>query len=193
MKNPLFTGLAFAFTCAATAAISAQTMPQSSANDTMTLIGCVGGGASATDPYMLSNATLGKVGTATPGQPTATMGTTAGATTAGSPTPMPTTVSPATPPTAATAGTAAGTTGVTGSTSATSSSSGAVGTTGTATAAAMSGYRLSGYDVSGFNGQRVQITGSLVQPTASATAPATGAREFHVQSVLPMSGACPPK
>jgi len=63
---------------------------------------------------------------------------------------------------------------------------------------AASGYRLSGADVSGFRGQRVQIVGSLVQPstaTASAATPggatSTGIREFMVQGVQALSGSCP--
>jgi len=63
---------------------------------------------------------------------------------------------------------------------------------------ATGGYRLSGADVSGFRGQRVQIVGSLVQPSAatpSAATPggatSTGIREFKVQSVQAISGSCP--
>jgi hypothetical protein len=61
-------------------------------------------------------------------------------------------------------------------------------------ATAASGYRLSGYDVSGFRGQRVQMVGSLVEPSAATgtttAAAGTGGREFRVQSVQPVSGSC---
>jgi hypothetical protein len=63
---------------------------------------------------------------------------------------------------------------------------------------ATTGYRLSGADVSGFRGQRVQIVGSLVKSASSATSSAatpgattTGVREFKVQSVQAISGSCP--
>jgi len=62
----------------------------------------------------------------------------------------------------------------------------------------VSSYRLSGYDVSGFKGQRVQIVGSLAEPSSTGNAAGTnagtmttGAREFRVQSVQPISGSCP--
>jgi hypothetical protein len=64
---------------------------------------------------------------------------------------------------------------------------------------ATSGYRLSGADVTGFRGRRVQIVGTLVEPGAAGTAATgaagtatnTGSREFRVQSVQPISGSCP--
>jgi hypothetical protein len=67
------------------------------------------------------------------------------------------------------------------------------------------GYHLSGMDVSGFRGQRVQMVGTLVQPTSPASATGTASSstpgaptvptlpEFRVQSVAPTSGNCPPR
>ncbi|HKB11994.1 MAG TPA: hypothetical protein VKD69_15135 [Vicinamibacterales bacterium] len=61
----------------------------------------------------------------------------------------------------------------------------------------MSGYRLSGTDMSSWIGKRVQITGSLA-PAAPAAAPSTGAAdaqaafpEFRVVTVQPIAGDCP--
>ena len=227
MRNTLLTGLVVA--CAASA-FAGQTAQQpagaaapGSANQTMTLIGCVGGGAVATDPFMLSDPSLASVGSATPGQvTTATPGATASAAappttpTAAAAPAMPTAAgAPATPtaqPPAAdrdfrnsgTAGTA-GTVGTaprpsavgTPATAATPAAAARVTSPGSSPVAT-SGYRLSGADVSGFRGQRVQIVGSLVQPASSATSSAatpgattTGVREFKVQSVQAISGSCP--
>ena len=229
MRIALLTGLVVA--CAASAFAGQTAQPPASAaapgsaTETMTLIGCVGGGAAATDPFMLSDASLASVaGTATPGQvatPTpapvpAAAAAPAMPTAAGAPA-MPTAAgAPATPrataPPPPTAG-AAGTSGTAGT-------AGTAGTVGTATPGAPaarpspvgtpapaptmpapaatatnpgsspvapSGYRLSGADVAGFRGQRVQIVGSLSQPGAANT----GVREFKVQSVQAISGSCP--
>jgi len=81
--------------------------------------------------------------------------------------------------------------------SATAGSTAGSAAAGTAT----SGYRLSGSDVTGFRGKRVQIVGTLVEPAAAGTAATgaaggatnTGSREFRVQSVQPISGSCPPQ
>jgi hypothetical protein len=74
---------------------------------------------------------------------------------------------------------------------------------GTATpGATIAGYRLSGNDMSSWLGQRVQIVGSVVRPTApaGASASASGATgtssaalmpELRVTSVQAMSGPCP--
>jgi hypothetical protein len=70
---------------------------------------------------------------------------------------------------------------------------------------AIAGYRLTGNDMSSWVGQRVQIVGTVVRPTApaGASASATGATgtaattgavqmpEFRVFSVQPTTGACP--
>jgi len=229
MRISLLSGLVVA--CAASAFAGQTAQPPASAaapgsaNQTMTLIGCVGGGAAATDPFVLSDASLASVGSATPGQVTTTTPaptpsaaaapatpTAAAApatpTAAGAPA-TPTAQPPATAGTAGTSGTA-GTVGTTG-TAATGATArpGAAGPPTAATAAAApvtspsspvatTGYRLSGADVSGFRGQRVQIVGSLVQSASSATSSAatpgattTGVREFKVQSVQAISGSCP--
>jgi hypothetical protein len=59
--------------------------------------------------------------------------------------------------------------------------------------------------MSGFRGQRVQMVGTMVQPTvppgstATPGATATGSPttaalpQFRVQSVVPISGNCPPR
>jgi hypothetical protein len=63
----------------------------------------------------------------------------------------------------------------------------------------VSGYRLSGADMTGWVGRRVQIVGQMVPTTAgaSATNPAVTASstlpEFRVVSVQPISGNCPPQ
>jgi hypothetical protein len=89
--------------------------------------------------------------------------------------------------------------------------SGAVGTAGTvrgtapagSSASSLSGYRLSGADMSAWIGRRVEVVGTLVSsPTASSAAPVgtTGTLgktdtlpipEFRVVSVQPITGACP--
>jgi len=95
---------------------------------------------------------------------------------------------------AAGAGTAAG-----------SPTTGAVGTSGTiagtapagSSTSSVSGYRLSGSDMSGWVGRRVQIVGSVVPAAAGASISAAGAStsastpEFRVVSVQPVTGDCP--
>jgi hypothetical protein len=227
MRIPLIAGAAFL--CAAgafaqTSQIPGATTPTSvSANQSMTLIGCVGGGATAADPFMLSNVSLGGVAqspgqTATSGAQAPTGATGAGAATGTSSTPMTppsatstgiaaATPSPTTAGTTGTVGTSstAGTVGsssaaqrpttATGAATATGTSGMRTGATGTTSSVDTNGYRLSGYDVSGFRGQRVQIIGSLAEPgtgsSGSTTATRTTPREFVVQSVQPMSGSCP--
>jgi hypothetical protein len=69
-------------------------------------------------------------------------------------------------------------------------------------AGATAGYRLNGYDVSAYRGQRVQIVGSFAPPStpgataAAGTTPSGAAgvavrRDFIVQSVTPGAGTCP--
>jgi len=66
-------------------------------------------------------------------------------------------------------------------------------------ASSVSGYRLTGADMTGWIGRRVQIVGQQVPTTAgaSATNPAVTASstlpEFRVVSVQPISGDCPPQ
>jgi pilus assembly protein FimV len=113
----------------------------------------------------------------------------------------------------ATAGTAGGapTYGAAGAgTSATAGSpappSGAVGTSGTiagtapagSSTSSVSGYRLTGADMAGWVGRRVQIVGSVAPATPGVPAsPAAGAPttpsmpEFRVVSVQPVTGDCP--
>lgn len=230
MRKTILTGFALACAASAFAGQTAQTpasTPTGSANETMTLIGCVGGGTTAADPFMLSDVSLGSVGTATPGQMPTTGAPATGTTPATTPTTGAATgttgTAAGTPPSATAAGIAAatpsspataGTTGTAGTsgTAGTTGTAGTVGTTAgtpTAGAAAMtpsspavatSGYRLSGFDVAGFRGQRVQIVGMLAPSSAASAssgatgatdATRTGAREFKVQSVTPISGTCP--
>ncbi len=152
MRIPLLTGIVLASVTGAFAATTDQTpttaQPAGLTNQTMTLVGCVGGGASAADPFMLSNISPGSVGTQTPGQVT-TPGTMA-------------------PPAAATGATGSATSGATGSAAGVSPSPTTAGTaaaTPSPTPATAGGYRLTGSDVSEFRGQRVQIVGSLSEPT----------------------------
>ena len=206
---------ASAFVAAQTPASSssAQTpsTAASSANQTMTLSGCVTPGANASDPFTLSGASI-VPSTSTPGVPT-------------SPATPPASAS-ALPPTTGAAGTtgsgATGATGTTGTVGAAGTASSAAGVppavANLSTAASVTGYRLSGADMSSFAGQRVQIVGGLV-PSANAAATAgasssgvsgqtgmTGSGsgaiaapsiatlpEFRVVSVKPISGPCPPK
>jgi len=109
---------------------------------------------------------------------------------------------------AGTAGTA-GTAGVTGATGAATPTGAAgsmpptTGVTGTApagsSASSASGYRLSGADMTGFVGQRVQLVGSLVPAATGASSSTPGMPattplpEFRVVSVQPISGNCPPQ
>jgi hypothetical protein len=89
--------------------------------------------------------------------------------------------------------------------------SGSVGTAGTirgtapagSSGSSISGYRLSGADMTAWIGRRVQVVGTLVSsPTASSAAPigtagtlgkpdALPIPEFRVVSVQPITGACP--
>jgi len=160
---------------------------------TITLTGCVGGGANA-QPVTLTSAmvipTTEQAGTVMPS-------------------PVPAPVSPtATQPAAATGAAAkAGGTGAAGT-------PGAVGTSGTMVAgtapagsssSSISGYKLSGTDMSPWLGRRVQIVGSLVPdapngaPTSAAAIGATRIApdgspilpELRVVSVSPVTGECP--
>jgi hypothetical protein len=231
MKASLFVGFAFACATSAVAAQTPQTPTTPAAaglqSQTVTLIGCVAGGAAASDPFTLSDVTQGSVGTATPGQTTS--GALPPTTSVAPPTPPAGSVPPASPTgVAGTSGTAvpagmpattgttatAGTSATTGTaaTAGTTPTTGAVGTAGTAAtgagsaagsaAATPAGYVLNGYDVSAYRGQRVQVIGAFAPATATGATPAAGTnpsgapgaptpREFRVQSVTPVSGACP--
>src|SRR3954468_15965687 len=83
MRLPLLTGIALTCAAAAFAGQTSQTPGQTtgqttgtaaSGNGTMTLVGCIGGGATASDPFMLSDASLAKVGTTSGSPTTATTG-----------------------------------------------------------------------------------------------------------------------
>src|SRR5262249_16984945 len=75
--------------------------------------------------------------------------------------------------------------------------------TGTApagsSASSVSGYRLSGADMTGWIGRRVQIVGTMTPSAAGASAtnpavtPSATLPEFRVVSVQPISGDCPPQ
>ncbi len=77
MRLSIMSGLIFA--CAAATAGAQSTATQTpttgsqstgSSTQTVTMVGCVGGGASTSDPFMLSNATMGAAASTTPGMPT---------------------------------------------------------------------------------------------------------------------------
>jgi hypothetical protein len=61
------------------------------------------------------------------------------------------------------------------------------------TDAGAAGYLLTGSDLSSWLGLREQVTGALVPLTPEIVpAPsAAGFEEFHVQSVMPLTGPCP--
>ena len=191
--------------CGLTLIAAAPAFAQTSSQKTVTLTGCVGGGAES-KPLTLTNPMI-MPGTAQPGQIDQT------------PSPIPPTVSSTAPeppasaiqPTSTTAAAAApmapaapspvGTSGTRRTASGAVATSGVV--AGTAPDASspsiISGYRLSGADMTPWIGQRVQILGTFVPAARSAAAPATvtGAAstppvlEFKVQTVQPMSGPCP--
>jgi len=166
---------------------------------TVTLTACVVRGGTNAQPITLSGAMIVPA-TDQPGEA------------ASSPVPAPAS-SAATRPATATG--TAGTPGAVG-TSGTSGASGAASTSGTILAgtapagsstSSVSGYRLSGADMSAWLGRRVQIVGSLV-PAAPGAAPTTPSAigttrigpdgslvlpELRVVSVSPVTGDCPPR
>src|SRR5437588_11452496 len=89
MKLSLLSSVSFA--CAATAFAGQTTSPTSSnqsatpssANQTITLSGCVGRGANASDPFMLSNVMIVPAGATSPTATTGAAGTAGGAGTSG--------------------------------------------------------------------------------------------------------------
>lgn len=206
MKLSVLSGLIVA--CAAAVAAAQTTTPRTTAgtqtsrtspNQTISMTGCVGAGASATDPMMLSNVTVGGPVATTPGMPATgaaaaappptTAGTTGAATGAPPPPPVPPTTGTATAGTTgtATAG-AAGTAGAVGSVG----TAGTTGTAATAPGAAASGYRLSGADMQPFVGQRVQLTGTMT-PAAPGASGAATTPGFRVMTVRPLAGGCQPQ
>jgi hypothetical protein len=182
MRQPLISSVLIAL---GAAALAAQTAPNPStqtpgipgSQQSITLMGCIGPGATPASPFTLSNATrLGPTtvpepstvspppGTSPTGTPTVTTGTTGvtGATGTG-----------------ATAGVTAGTTGTmpTGGTSPTTAGTAGTAGVGTPTAGTApavmppSTYQLSGASVSSYVGQSVQVTGMLLpSPNVAATA-----------------------
>jgi pilus assembly protein FimV len=140
-------------------------------------------------------------GSAGVGAPPPTGATSAGVGTAGA---AGTTGAAGTAGTAGTAG-ATGTAGVAGTAGATPTAGASAQVAGTApagsSASSLSGYRLSGTDMTAWIGKRVQIVGTVVpstpgaaSPTAAAGAPSAPAfPEFRVMSVQPTTGDCPQK
>jgi hypothetical protein len=197
MKTAVLCGIALVCSSAA----FAQTPPASAADapKTITLTGCVGGGTNA-QPITLANAMVipsaDAAGAAAPSssplldpvsrpetQPPSAVGRSAAAGTAGANAPAPT---PATTPSAV------GTSGtITGTAPAGSSTS------------SISGYRLSGADITPWVGRRVQIVGTLVPAAARASSGGTAASkplagaiampEFRVVSIQPITGSCSEK
>ena len=216
MKTAVLCGLAIVCSSAA----FAQTPAAAAAPDstrTVTMTGCVAGGQDA-QPITLANAMIvptAQTGAATPSPVpgTASSGATqpAGASGGvGAPPPAgATSAGVGTPGAAGTSGTA-GTAGVTGTAGVSGTAAPAAGVgasasiAGTAPAgssgSSITGYRLSGTDMTSWIGRRVQIVGAIVPPApgASPTA-AAGARnasafpEFRVVSVEPITGDCPQK
>jgi hypothetical protein len=153
-------------------------------------VGTAGTGATG------ATGTAGAVGTAgTAGAGVGTAGTTgAGVGTAG-------TASAGVGAAGATASTPPATTGTPGAP--VTSNGQAAGVSGTApagsSASSVSGYRLSGVDMTGWVGRRVQLVGTLA-PTTTPTSEANPAMnatattpEFRVVSVQPATGNCPPQ
>jgi hypothetical protein len=209
MKLPVLSG--FALLCATTALaqvtpiLPPPTTPAPTATQppqAITMTGCVGGGTNS-QPYMLNNAmVLPQTGAAATGGGTAaaTPPTSAATPPPSAATPPPSAATPpasaATPPAAAaTPPSTVGSTGIAGP----PGTAGAAATTGTvgatppagAGASAIGAYRLSGTDMSGWAGQRVQIVGTVIPPSASAVPGTTPVPEFRVQSVQPVTGPCP--
>jgi hypothetical protein len=192
MKPLLLCSIALIGTSAAFAQPPAT--PETGAPRTITLTGCVAGGGASAQPITLTKAMVipatEQAGVVTP-----------------SPLPAPVSATTTQPATGASGPGTAGTTRTAGT-------AGAIGTSGTivagtapagSSASSVSGYKLSGTDMSAWLGRRVQIVGSLV-PAAPGGAPASPAAigaaplgpdgapvlpEFRVVSVSPVTGDCP--
>jgi hypothetical protein len=200
----LLSGIALLYTAFVWAQAPTPQPPAPSAantRQTVTLAGCVGTMSGPQGGFMLSNPVVvppaGAAATTSTATPTAAATPTPAATPTATPIPAPTPAPPPTPQPAAPVGTAG--TASTGATPA-GTAPGSV-AAGAGTNAAMSGYRLSGADMTSWSGQRVQIVGTIVPgPTTPAAAAPTGATnaggmapmpEFRVQSVQPIDGPCP--
>jgi hypothetical protein len=166
---------------------------------TVTLTGCVGGGADS-KPITLSQALI-VPGAPQPGQsdPSLVPRTTSSAETEPPDPTLP-------PPTAAPVQPVPSPTGTSGTKTPASTAVPTGVVTGTAPAgssgSSVTGYRLTGADMQPWIGKRVLLVGSFVPAASSASAPAgtsptvTGAAaippvlEFRIQSVQPTTGAC---
>jgi hypothetical protein len=172
MSRWLFSSMLTALTSTALAAQSVQTPnPAGSAQQSVTLSGCVNPGTTAAAPFTLSNAT--RFGPTTVPEPS-----TVSPPPSTSPTGAPSVTTGTTGAAGATGTTGAtGTAGAAGGTAGTTSTTGVAGTTGATTpaTAAVTGlppstYQLSGTSVSSYVGQSVQVTGMLVpSPNVAAT------------------------
>ena len=159
----------------------------------ITMSGCVAGQGSDAQPYSLNNPVVVPSSAAAPGA----VGSTASAAGVQPPTvalPPPPAVSPTLPPAATpTPPSTVGTSGSSASAGAAASASpGTVASGGTA--AAISGYRLSGSDMQPWTGQRVEIVGSVVTKNAGVASGAgvsPAMPELRVQSVRAVGGPCP--
>jgi hypothetical protein len=194
--KPLLIGLILiAATTSASAQIAAPIIPQipgSSTTGTVTMSGCVTGGSGA-GPITMMNPAIGP-STVAPGSVASVAAPITISPVTISP---PTYVAPSSWPTVPVFGTksptAVGTTGITGTFPA-----GSVGvldgtTSFGGTGAASAGYRLTGSDMNSWLERRVQVIGTMapVTPEIVPAASATGFQEFHVQSVVPLTGPCP--
>jgi hypothetical protein len=191
MKTTVLCGIAFV--CSSTAFAQTSAASVTEAPKTITLTGCVGGGTND-QPITLANAMVipssEQAGVPIP-----------------APSPVPNPVSdPATQPP-----TTVGTSGTAGTSGAITTSDG-IGTSGTITGTApagsstssISGYRLSGTDMTSWLGRRVQIAGTVVPAAGDASTLTPGAArigpdgspvmpEFRVVSVQPITGSCGPE
>jgi hypothetical protein len=204
MKISMLCGIAL-ISATASAQTGVPSSPQPSTADgttptSVTVVGCVGGGGSATQPLTLMSPTIVPA-SAQPGEmtppPAAEPPTTGAAVTpppsSATPPPVSTPTTPTTPttattPTTQTPPTATGTAGSAGATGsnptgmvgstppaatgsvAAGSPAGAPATAAGTSNAGISGYRLSGVDVNSYVGRRVQIVGTMVPLNSAAAA-----------------------
>ena len=198
MKTVVLCGLTLLAVVPAFAQTSAPAAGDPSSK-TVTLTGCVGGGADS-KPITLSQALI-VPGSPQPGQRDPSL-VPPPASSAGTEPPDPTLP----PPTAAPVQAVPSPTGTSGAKTPTSNAGTTGVVTGTAPAgssgSSVTGYRLTGADMQPWIGKRVLLVGSFVPAASSAAAPAgtsptvTGAAavppvlEFRVQSIQPTTGPC---
>src|SRR3954468_570683 len=198
MKTVVLCTVTLLASTAASAQTSSAAMPDSSSK-TVTLTGCVGGGRDG-KPIPRSAALIvpaaSPLGRGEPGSSPAPADVSGAATE-----PLDATL----PPPGAAATPASSPVGTSGSKTPPAPGAGTGSVTGTApagsSASTVTGYRLSGADMQPWIGKRVQVIGmfapAAATPSAVAPAAATGAPaappvlEFKVQSVQPITGACP--